>query len=402
MTRLKNLRRVNCVSSKIINMKFYPLAKPYITAKDKASVLEVLNTNYLSLGPKLSEFEKKFAKKLGVKYACAVSSGTAGLHLSMLAVGIGAGDEIITTPFSFVASANSILCVGAKPVFVDINPLTYNLDPAKIKEKITSLPADRRKKLKAILVVHIFGQCCDMGAIQRLASKYKLLIIEDACESIGAAYKGKLAGTFGQAGVFAFYPNKQMTTGEGGMIVTNSKKIYEICNSLKNQGRAKNDQWLNHKSLGYNYRLDEMSAALGISQLEKLDFMIRKRRQIAAWYNEILKPYDDIVQSPMTAAVNTHSWFLYVIKIKNKKIDRDLLIANLKKAGVSSKQYLPSIHLFDFYKKLFGYKKGDFPVSENVSGHSLALPIYLGLTRRDCEYIIHKLIAEINNLNDAG
>ncbi|MDO8667839.1 MAG: DegT/DnrJ/EryC1/StrS family aminotransferase [bacterium] len=373
-------------------MKYYPIAKPYITAKDKKSVLAVLDSDYLSLGPKISEFEKKFAKKLGVKYACAVSSGTAGLHLVMLACGLGAGDEVVTTPFSFVASANSILYVGAKPVFVDIDPLTYNINFDKIEEKIT-------RKTKAILVVHIFGQPCEMDQIMKLAKKYKLQIIEDACESVCATYKGQPAGTFGQAGVFAFYPNKQMTTGEGGMIVTNNKKIYEICQSLKNQGRAENDQWLDHKYLGYNYRLDEMSCALGISQLAKLDFMIRERRKIAAWYNKILAPYSELIQAPSVAAGNTHTWFVYVIKIKNKKINRNLLIKKLKNIGVSTKPYLPSIHLFNFYKKLFGYKNGDFPISEEMSEYSLALPIYLGLTEQDCKYIIAKLLNEINRLN---
>jgi len=369
-------------------MKHFPIAKPFITEKDKKSVLAVLNTDDLSLGPRCSEFEKKFATKIGVKYACSVSSGTAGLHLLMLACGIGVGDEVITTPFSFIASANSILYVGAKPVFVDIDPLTYNINPLKIEEKIT-------KKTKAILVVHIFGQPCDMNPIKKLAKKYKLQIIEDACESILATYKNKQTGTFGQAGVFAFYPNKQMTTGEGGMIITNNKKIYEICDSLKNQGRAKNDQWLDHKYLGYNYRLDEMSCALGISQLEKLDYMIKERRKIAGWYNIFLESYKDIIQKPFTAINNFHTWFVYVIKIKNKTIDRNLLQEKLKKIGISTKPYLPSIHLFDFYRKQFGYKKGDFPVSEEISLSSLALPIYLGMTREDCMYIVHKLVDEI-------
>ncbi|MDD4271693.1 MAG: DegT/DnrJ/EryC1/StrS family aminotransferase [Patescibacteria group bacterium] len=373
-------------------MKKYPVAKPYITAEDKAGVLAVLNSDQLSLGPVYKKFEKKFAKKIGVKYACAVSSGTAGLHLVLLACGIKAGDEVITTPFSFVASANSILYVGAKPVFVDIDPLTYNMDPLKIEAKIT-------KKTKAILAVHIFGQPSEMDPIRRIAKKYKLQIIEDACESIGATYKAKQAGTFGQAGVFAFYPNKQMTTGEGGMIVTNDKKIYEICDSLRNQGRANNDQWLDHKYLGYNYRLDEMSSALGVSQLAKLDFMISERRKIAAWYGNILKPLSNIIQAPVTAANNTHTWFVYVVKIKNKKINRDLLMKNLKKAGVSTKLYLPSIHLFDFYKKMFGYKKGDFPIAEAVSSSSLALPIYIGLTKKDCELIINALASQIDKLN---
>lgn len=372
-------------------MKIYPIAKPYITYEDRKSVLEVLNSDYLSLGPKIVEFEKKFAKKIGVKYACAVSSGTAGLHLAVLACGIRAGDEVITSPFSFVASANSILYVGAKPIFVDIDPITYNMNPEKIEAKIT-------KKTKAILVVHIFGQPCNMDPILRLAKKYKLQIIEDACESICATYMGKQVGTFGQIGVFAFYPNKQMTTGEGGMIVTNNKKIYEICDSLRNQGRTENDQWLDHKYLGYNYRLDEMSAALGISQLKKVDFMIRERGKIAGWYNNFLKSHADIIQIPNTILGNSHTWFVYVIKIVNKNTNRDQLIRNLKKVGISTKPYLPSIHLFEFYRRLFGYKKGDFPISEEISSFSLALPTYLGLRESDCKLISNKLLGEVNKL----
>jgi perosamine synthetase len=258
------------------------------------------------------------------------------------------------------------------------------MDASKIEERITP-------QTKAILVVHIFGQACDMGPIMRLAKKYRLQIIEDACESIDATYKGKLTGTFGQIGVFAFYPNKQMTTGEGGMVITNNKKIYEFCSSLRNQGRAKNMQWLDHKYLGYNYRLDEMSAALGLSQLKKLDFVIRERRKIAGWYNEILASLGDLFQAPATAINNTHAWFVYVIKIKNKKINRDLLMEKLEKIGVSTKPYLPSIHLFDFYKKRFGFKKGDFPVAEEISAYSLALPFYIGLTKKDCLYIVNRL-----------
>lgn len=369
-------------------MKNYPLAKPYIGKKEELAVLAVLRSGELSLGPKYKEFEKKFAKKIGAKYACAVSSGTAGLHLVMLSCGIGSGDEVITTPFSFVASANCILYVGAKPVFVDINPTTYNIDPTKIEAKIT-------KKTKAILVVHIFGQPCDMNPIIKLAKKYKLKIIEDACESICATYGGKKVGTFGNAGVFAFYPNKQMTVGEGGMIVTNDKRIYETCCCLRNQGRLESDQWLTHRVLGYNYRLDEMSAALGIVQLEKLDYMIRQRKVIAGWYNEILKPYAEIIQIPETAIQNTHTWFLYVIKIKDHRVDREKLIINLKQQGVSAKPYLPSIHLFKFNKKLFKHAKGMFPISEETSDNTLALPLYLGLTKTDCGLISHILLTEI-------
>lgn len=366
-------------------MKEYPIAKPYITKEEEKQVLSVLRSGSLSLGAKYKEFEEKFAKKIGVKYACAVSSGTAGLHLAMIAAGIGKDDEVITSPFSFIASANCILYVGARPVFIDIDPIIYNIDPKKIEQKIT-------KKTKAILVVHIFGQAADMGPILKIAKKYKLKIIEDACESICSTYKGRKVGTFGESAIFAFYPNKQMTTGEGGIIATDNKKIYKLCCSLRNQGRAENMQWLDHQYLGYNYRIDEMSAAVGLAQLEKLDFMIRQRQKIAKWYNKYLAPHKDFIQIPQTAKNNTHTWFVYVVKLLNKKISRNEIINLLNKQGISSKPYLPSIHLFDFYKKKYGYQKGDFPISEEISDYALALPFYIGLKEKEIEYIVNKLI----------
>ena len=366
-------------------MKKYPIAKPYITNDEKKLVLEVLNSGNLSLGPKYKEFEKLFARKIGTKYACAVSSGTAGLHLAMIAAGIGPGDEVITTPFSFIASANCILYVGATPVFVDIDQVTYNMEPAEIEKRLT-------KRTKAILVVHIFGQAVDMAPILRIAKKYKLKIIEDACEAVGAEYEGKNTGTFGESAVFAFYPNKQMTTGEGGMIVTNNRKIYELCSSLRNQGRTENMQWLDHQYLGYNYRMDEMSAALGIAQLQKLDFMIKQRQVLAGWYNKHLEPFFELVGAPAVARGNKHTWFVYVVKIRDQKINRNRIITDLHKLGISTKPYLPSIHLFSFYKDKFGFKEGDFPIAEAVSQSSLALPFYIGLNEGDVKYIVAKLI----------
>ncbi|MDP3954701.1 MAG: DegT/DnrJ/EryC1/StrS family aminotransferase [bacterium] len=366
-------------------MKKYQISKPYLTDDDRKSVTAVLRTDFLSLGPKLNKFERIFAKKIGTKYACAVSSGTAGLHLTMISAGIGPGDEVITSPFSFVASANCILYVGARPVFVDIDSVTFNMDPSRIEEKITS-------KTKAILVVHIFGQSADMDPIIKIAKKHKLKIIEDACESMGAKYKGKNTGTFGESAVFAFYPNKQMTTGEGGMIVTDKPGLNKLFLSLRNQGRAENMQWLDHEHLGYNYRMDELSAALGISQLQKFDFMIKHRQKIASLYNKNLGLFSGLIDIPMVAKGNSHTWFVYVIRIKDKNTDRDEVISDLQRLGVSTKAYLPSIHLFSFYKQKFGFKDGDFPISENVSQFSLALPMYIGLKEEDVSYISNKVI----------
>lgn len=371
-------------------MKKYPVSKPYITDLEKKYVTDVLDSGLLSLGPRYQKFEKKFAKITGTKYACAVSNGTAGLHLAMISAKIGSGDEVITTPFSFVASANCIEYVGAKPIFVDIDPITYNIDPTKIEKQIT-------KKTRAILVVHIFGQPADMNPIIKIAKKHKLHIIEDACESLNAKYKGNKVGTFGQSAVFAFYPNKQITTGEGGMIVTDDIKIYELCCSLRNQGRTPNMQWLDHKYLGYNYRMDEMSAAVGLAQLEKIDFLISEKAKIADRYTKHLAKYQDIVASPAVALGNTHTWFVYVIKILDKVKDRDKIINQLSKKGISTKPYLPSIHLFDYYRTKYGFKKGDFPLSEEISTYALALPFYIGLQEEDVKHIIKNVINTIQH-----
>ncbi len=368
-------------------MKYrYPIAKPYITKDEEKNVITVLRSGTLSIGPFVEKLEKGFAKAVGAKYAVAVSSGTAGLHIGLIAAGIKEGDEVITSPFSFIASSNSILYVGAKPVFVDIDPITFNIDPAKIEAAITP-------KTKAIMPVHIFGQCCDMRAIMAIAQKHNLVVIEDACESLKAEYRKKQAGTFGQSGVFAFYANKQMTTGEGGMLVTNDKKVYELTRSLRNQGRAPNMQWLDHDRLGYNYRMDEMSAALGVAQLKKLQKSVAERKKIATWYDKYFAPHATLVGTPLVAPHNSHTYFVYVVQILKEGVDRDALIHRLAKKGVGSKPYLPSIHLFSFYKDLLGSKEGDFPISEKVSSRSLALPIYVGLTEKDIESIVRTLIA---------
>lgn len=372
--------------------KKYPIAKPYITKVDEKGVLGVLRSGNLSLGPIHKVFEQKFAEKIGTKFACCMSSGTAGLHLAMIAAEIKPGDEVITSPFSFIASANCILYMNAKPIFVDIDPLTYNMDPAKIEAAIT-------KKTKAILVVHIFGQAADMTRITKIAKKFGLKIIEDACESISAKHNGQKVGTFGESAVFAFYPNKQMTTGEGGMLTTNSEKIYKLCNSLRNQGRSDNMQWLNHERLGYNYRMDEMSAALGLSQISKLDYMINERKKIAGLYTKHLKPHGLLLQTPQTHKSNNHTWFVYVVKIKDIDSEdiRNKIIIDMEKEGVSTKPYLPAIHLFSFYKKRFGYKVGDFPITEEVSKSSIALPFYIGLKDKDIKYITNKLITTLTS-----
>ncbi len=367
-------------------MKMTPVAKPFIGTEEIRAVTRVLKSGMLSLGPVHREFEVAFAKEIGTNYAVSVSSGTAGLHLAMIAAGVGAGDEVITSPFSFVASANSILYVGAKPVFVDVDPETYNMDPQLVEKKITT-------RTKAILVVHIFGQSADMDPILKLARRHRLKVIEDACESVNATYKRKKVGTFGESAVFAFYPNKQMTTGEGGMLVTNSKRVAELSRSLANQGRGDDLQWLDHVRLGYNYRMDELSAAVGLVQLKKIDFLIRARQQIVAWYDHALAPSPRLVKTPSIARGNTHTYFVYVVQLLGKRVKRDQVIAELKKIGVATKPYLPSIPLLSFYRNRFGFRRGDFPISEHVSDRALALPLYIGLTQREVRGICKKLLS---------
>ncbi len=367
-------------------MKKIQIAKPYIDNDDIGGVVEVLKSGWLSLGPKLKEFEENLAEYVGVKYALAVSSGTAALHLGVRALGLKAGDEVITSPFSFVASSNCLLYEEVKPVFVDIEETTFNMDPSLIEGAVS-------KKTKAILPVHIFGQSADMDPILTIAKKYNLKILEDACESLGSEYKGQMTGTMGDIGTYAFYPNKQMTTGEGGMMVTNSKDIYDLCDSLRNQGRAEGDEWLLHERLGYNYRLDEMSASLGITQLQKIDWMIEEKRKIVSWYNQMLEDIAD-VEIPKIGPDRTHSYFVYVIRVKNKK--RNRLMRELEKKGVQTKPYLSVIHLQPFMRKMFGFKEGDFPISESVSDETLALPLYIGLKLADIKYIADKIKGIVN------
>ncbi|MFA6569610.1 MAG: DegT/DnrJ/EryC1/StrS family aminotransferase [Bacteroidota bacterium] len=361
--------------------RYIPVARPFLDDRDKKGVMEVLESGQLSLGSKYIEFEKKISQYVGCKYACAVSNGTCGLHLAVRAVGLKEGDEVITSPFSFISSSNCLIYEKVKPVFVDIENATCNIDHERIEKAITA-------KTRAILVVHIFGQPANMSEILKIAKKHKLRIIEDACESLGSRYKNKMSGTFGDIGVYAFYPNKQMTTGEGGMIVTNSKNIVRLCSSMRNQGRDEEGNWLLHERLGYNYRMDEMSASLGITQLRKIDWMINQKRRIAAIYEKELSGIGSII-TPKIGLNRTHSWFVYVIRIVNGK--RDEVMKKLLKKNIQTKPYLPVIHLQPFMKKLFGFNNGDFPCAEKISSQTLALPLFIGLRKDDIRYICSEI-----------
>lgn len=358
-----------------------PLAKPYITEEDKEAVLEVLNTPFLSLGPKLREFEKIMADYAGRKYAIAVNSGTSALHLAIKALGIGPEDEVITTPFSFIASANCILYEGAKPVFVDVEEDTLNINPQKIESAITP-------NTKAILPVDVFGHPCRWEEILAIAERYGLKVIEDSCEALGSEYKGKRCGSFGDVSTFAFYPNKQITTGEGGVILTDQEEIYKMCRSLRNQGRGETDAWLLHERLGYNYRMDEMSCALGISQMRKIEKILRMREVVAEYYNALLREIEG-VRIPYVAPYATRvSWFVYVIRVRN----RDTVMRRLEEKGIQCRPYFaPPIHLQPFYRERFGYKEGDFPVAEKASKEVLALPFFTTLSKEEIERVAQAL-----------
>ena len=352
-----------------------PMCEPDITAAERVAVDEVLRGTTLSIGPRLELFERRIASYVGARHAAGVSSGTAGLHLCMLAAGVGEYDLVITTPFSFVASANAAMYVRARPIFVDVEPRALTIDPQRLADTARTLSRRHGRRLKAILPVHVFGQTADMDPILEIAQRYGLAVIEDACEAIGAEYKGRSAGTIGDAGVFAFYPNKQMTTGEGGMIVTDDPGWDALFRSLRNQGRDTFDGWLAHSRLGYNYRLDELSAALGAVQAERLDELLAKRERVAGWYAARLAGLEG-VERPAPAPWTTRmSWFVYVVRLAPRH-DRDGVIRELEARGIPARPYFPPIHLQPFYRGRFGLRPGDFPVTEAAGASCLALPFF--------------------------
>jgi perosamine synthetase len=351
------------------------LSAPYLGEREEELVLEVLRSGSLSLGPTLDRFEELFAESVGAAYAAAVSSGTAGLHLAVRLAGIGPGDEVVTTPFSFVASTNCFLYEGAIPVFADVDPHTLNLDPAAAEAAITD-------RTRAILAVDIFGYPCELDPLRELAKRHGLVFLEDACQALGAEYKGRPLGSHGHPAVFAFYPNKQMTTGEGGVVVTESEDDWRLLKSLSNQGRGEDGSWLDHERLGYNYRLDDIAAAIGIAQLEKLDLLLELRSGVASRYADLLAGVDGAEPLAADDADHKRSWFVFPIRLA-AGVDRDRVLEELRGAGVASKVYLPSIHLQPYMRERFGFREGMFPVSEEVSRRLLALPYHSGLEAED-------------------
>jgi dTDP-4-amino-4,6-dideoxygalactose transaminase len=350
------------------------MSEPDIGAAERAAVLEVLDGKTLALGPRLARFEECVAERVGARHAIGVSSGTAALHLCLIAAGVGAGDVVVTTPFSFVASANCILYVGATPVFVDVDPATLTLDPERLERAVQAIGRSGGR-VKAVLPVHVFGQAADMDAILTVAERHGLAVVEDACEAIGGAYKGRPLGTIGDAGTFAFYPNKQMTTGEGGMIVTDDARWDALARSLRNQGRDVFDEWLAHTRLGYNYRLDELSAALGLAQIARLDEILAKRARVADWYSARLGDVEGVAVPRLSPSTTTASWFVYVVRLADLAT-RAHVMRELAARGIPSRPYFPPIHLQPFYRADFGFRPGAFPISEAAGDTCLALPFY--------------------------
>ncbi len=369
-----------------------PLSGPDITAVERRAVLDVLESSNLSLGPKLVEFEQAMAKYVGVPHAVAVNSGTSGLHLIVRALGIGQGDEVITTPFSFIASANCIVMEGARPIFVDIEPDTCNMDVTKIERAITP-------RTKAILGVDVFGRCTDWERIEAVARTYKLTVIEDSCEAIGAVHRGRKAGSFGDAGCFGFYPNKQMTTGEGGMILTNRGDVAAMCRSMRNQGREDGEGWLQHARLGFNYRISDVNCALGLAQLSRLEDMLARRTAVSTLYLERLQKIDDLVL-PQPVAEGRRSWFVFVLRLADRysREDRDRVLRGLREAGIGCSNYFPPIHLQAFYAELLGHRLGDFPVTERIAERTIALPFFNALTASQIDEVVDCLGRQIRLL----
>ncbi len=365
-----------------------PLASPVLGEAEERAVIDVLRSGQLSLGPRTGEFERAFARRVGARLASAVSSGTAGLHLALRAVGVGEGDEVVTSPFSFVASANAALYERARPVFADIDPLTLNLDPRAAEAAVT-------ERTRALLPVHIFGYPADMPAFERLAQERGLALVEDACEALGARHSdGAAVGGRGHPAVFGFYANKQITTGEGGMVTLGDAFTKTRIDSERNQGRAPDMDWLDHDRLGFNYRLSDIACALGIVQLGRLEELLAARALNAQRYREALEGVDGLELPCQDEGGNTRGWFVFVVQLP-RDADRDATVRALAAEGIQSKPYLPAIHLMSFYRERFGHRAGEFPVCEDVAARSLALPFFPQMSEGQVARVAERLRAAL-------
>jgi perosamine synthetase len=371
----------------MVAVRQIPLARPYLDGREEELVTEVLRSGSLALGPVYRRFEDAFAEAVGTRHAIACSSGTSGLHACLQRLGVGPGDEVITSSFSFVASANVILFQHATPVFADIDERTFNLDPGAFEAAITP-------RTKAVIPVHIFGYPCDIEAITRIAAARGVAVVEDACEALGATVAGRRVGTFGNPAVYGFYPNKQITTGEGGMITTDDPDAERELRSIVNQGRSDNGDWLVHQRLGFNFRMDEMSAAVGLAQLEKLDFLLGERARVAEGYRERLRGVPGI-ELPYEGP-EQRSWFIFYVRL-DEELDRAAVIEGMAARGIATRPYLPAIHLQPEYRKL-GTREGMLPVTERVSRSTLALPFYVQLEDEDIDHVCTSLREVIETL----
>lgn len=380
-----------------------PMSSPDLTDAERQAVIDVINTPILSMGQQIPRFEQSFRELTGAKHAIAVNSGTAGLHLCVRAAGIGPGDLVITTPFSFVASSNALLFENAIPVFVDVDPKTGNIDPEQVADAAQNIEKylprkltvdGQRSTVKSILPVDVFGQPAEMDAINAVARQHGLTVIEDSCEALGATYKGRQAGTLGDYGIFAFYPNKQITTGEGGVVITSDDKAADFMRALRNQGRAPGDTWLSHTYLGYNYRLDEMSAAMGAEQMKRLDELLSKREQVAGWYAERLAEIPGVELPYIAPSTTRMSWFVYVIRL-DPKIDRADFAKRLEARGVPVRPYFVPIHTQPYMVERFGWREGDFPITEDLGRRGLAVPFSGVMSEEQVEYVCQSIRAEL-------
>jgi perosamine synthetase len=367
-----------------------PLSRPWLDEREEELVLEVLRSGRLSLGPWIERFEQEVAERVGAPYAAAVSSGTAGLHLLCKIAGVGAGDEVITSPLSFVSSANCFILEGATPAFADVDPVTLTLDPRAVEAAIT-------ERTRAIVAVDMFGFPCELDTLRALADRHGLALIEDACESLGAEYRGRPLGAHGPSAVFAFYPNKQMATGEGGVVTTHSEEEWRLLRSLRNQGRSYDGGggWFHHVRVGLNYRWTDVQAAIGLAQLEKLDRILELRAGAARRYADLLEDVDGVETPSPDDPERRRSWFVYVVKL-DPAIDRATVMATLRAEGIGTAEYVPCIHLQPYMREQFGFSEGLCPVAEETAARTLALPFFTQIDPGDQERVVDVLRSAVS------
>jgi perosamine synthetase len=367
-----------------------PLSRPYVDEREEELVLDVLRSGRLSLGPTIDRFEELLAERVGAPYAAAVSSGTAGLHLLCHIVGIGPGDEVITSPLSFVASANCFVFEGATPTFADVDPATLSMRPEAVEAAVT-------ERTKAIVAVDMFGWPCELDQLRMICDRHGLCLIEDSAEALGAEYKGRPLGSHGPSAVFGFYPNKQLTTGEGGAVVTHSEEEWRVLRSLRNQGRSYGEGgWFHHVRLGFNYRWTDLQAAIGIAQLEKLDLMLELRAAAARRYNDLLSGLGSVETPAPDDADHRRSWFVYIVKLA-RDLDRGRVMAELRRRGVATAEYVPCIHLQPYMRERYGFSEGMCPVAEDAATRTLALPFFAGIEPEDQERVVEVLAAAVGS-----